>query len=91
MSTLVLAAIVLIAALLVARFRRIAASTSSRGPLRVSLTLCIATPIGFLVALSTGLVASTPPNFALVVAAVIYFGVIQSYRIHRETHGRRQG
>jgi hypothetical protein len=91
MSTFVLAAIAIVAALLVARLRRIVASTNSRGALWVSLVLCIATPIGFLVALNTGVVPSTVTNFTLVVVAVIYFGVIQSYRIDRDNRRRRQG
>lgn len=91
MSTLVLTAIVLVAAVLATRLRRVATSTNSRVALRASLVLCLATPIGVLVGLRTGLVASTPTNFALSVIVVIYFGVIQSYRIHRDTHGRRHG
>lgn len=91
MSTFVLAAIVIVAALLVVRLRRIAASTNSRVALWASLVLCIVTPIGFLVALNTGVVPSTATNLALVVVAVIYFGVIQSYRIERENRRRRQG
>lgn len=90
MSALVLAFIFVFASLSVRRLRRIAASTGSDKAMWGSLALCLGTPAGFLVSLNTGAVPSTPTNLAIVLATVIYLGVIQCYRIYRDSDGRRR-
>jgi hypothetical protein len=90
MSALVLVSIVVLASLSVRRLRRIAASTGSDRAMWGSIALCLGTPTGFLVSMNTGAVPSTPTNLAIVLAAVIYLGVIQCYRIYRDSDDRRR-
>lgn len=77
--------------LLTRQLRRRAASTTSKGDWarRAALALCLLVPAGFLAALKTGIIPSTPINFALVVIAIVYFGFIQSYRIDRDHVARK--
>lgn len=87
MSTAILLVAALLAALILAFLRGRALANQSTTLLWSALGLSLLVAMAYLVVLKAKLVPITPVNFAVIVAGIIYFGVLECMRIHRRIAG----
>lgn len=83
MGTAILLAAAVLSAIAVRHLR--GGSSKSRSPalLWLALVLSLAVAIALLVVLKARLVSITPINFSVILFGIIYFGVVECFRIHR--------
>lgn len=83
MGTAILLAIAVLSAIAVSCLR--GTSSASRNPalLWSALVFSLAVAIALLVVLKAKLLPITPINFSVIVLGIIYFGVVECFRIHR--------
>lgn len=83
-GTLVLVVIAAFSATAIAILRRCAWKKRSQTFFWVGLAVTLLVAMFYLVALMTRLVPITPVNFAIILLGIIYFGILECMRIHRD-------
>ena len=87
MSTAILLAMAVLSSLVLAFLRGRALANRSPALLWFGLGISLLVAMSYLVVLKARLVPITPVNFAVIVVGIIYFGILESMRIHRSIAG----
>lgn len=89
MSTALIAAALITAAMLVGHLRRSAQADTARRSTALAIAVCFSVPVGLGIVMRLGFIPLSVANFALWLGAMVYFVVIQFGRIAVEMRRHR--